>query len=512
MMGRLSPCLALVLLASSALLPEASAATSAAAAGTGKGQPPPSESKQPDVSSLCDCSTFTSRHLHDTSAPKRSPKWFVASESPVCATSHMDEVIDGITFASPCLALCQQQHIRHRGSCEDIDNGAFKLSEDFSFASLADIRKSKAKDRQLTPAVVHRFRSDGYVFVGRITGGTEPQDLADEGDDEKNEEPEPRKYRSVRIVPGGDTYARLLASTDEEVRQRLMDKGLHDEDQGIREGNASLPTNWAVRPKSAPDSDFSQGASNMTTDAREPKCVVGPESRTIGSVQTDYPWSTWGYLAISTPNGRRRCTGLVAGSFITGMTAASCFTNRRRGGGNVEVDWRARFCPGQSGRFRRPYGCVVVVFITINARWLSNRRRRSSNDWAVMTFQNSIGFRTGYVPIGSACTRGRRSEINVWMLSYPQLPFGRDRLRVYYENRDDFDFRCRRSARHNFDTNTFGSSGSGMVEYRNGYWWLRAVHNKEVVRRGRCRFNEAAKMTGRNSDEVKFIISEQQPE
>uniref|UniRef100_A0A7S1P5Q8 Peptidase S1 domain-containing protein n=1 Tax=Vitrella brassicaformis TaxID=1169539 RepID=A0A7S1P5Q8_9ALVE len=508
-MGRLSPCLALVLLASSALLPEASAATSAAAAGTGKGQPPPSESKQPDVSSLCDCSTFTSRHLHDTSAPKRSPKWFVASESPVCATSHMDEVIDGITFASPCLALCQQQHIRHRGSCEDIDNGAFKLSEDFSFASLADIRKSKAKDRQLTPAVVHRFRSDGYVFVGRITGGTEPQDLADEGDDEKNEEPEPRKYRSVRIVPGGDTYARLLASTDEEVRQRLMDKGLHDEDQGIREGNASLPTDWTMRPRPARDSDFSRGAINMTTDAPEEKCVVGGESRTIGSKQTDYPWRTSGFLSISTSDGDFRCSGIVAGSPITGMTAAHCFTNRKPGGGNVFVEnFRARFCPGQSGS-ERPFGCVSVRRITVPGEWLSRRNRPREYDWGVMLFAVPIGAQTGYVPIGSACKRRLFTpKITVWMLSYPGFDDRSDRRRVFFEKRDDFNFRCRQKVNHKFDTNG-GASGAGMTEFRNGYWWLRAVHNKEVVRRGRCRFNEAAKMTGRNSNQAREIIAEQ---
>ncbi|CEM28772.1 unnamed protein product [Vitrella brassicaformis CCMP3155] len=362
-MGRLSSCLALVLLVFSALLPEPSVATSAAVTGTDEGQPPPSESKQPDVSSLCDCSTFTSRHLGDLSAPKRSPKWFVATESPVCATSHTDGVIDGITFASPCLALCQQQHIRHRGSCGDIGNGAFKLSEDFSFVSLADIRKSKAKDRQLTPAVVHRFRSDGYVFVGRVTGGTNPKDLVDE-DDEKDEEPEPRKYRDVTIVPGGYTYARLLASNDEEVRQRLMDKGMHDEDQGIREGNASLPTDWPIRPRPAPHSDFSRSAFNMTTPARE-KCVLGRDGRTIGAAQVKYPWCTFGFLDVDAPKGGTRCSGIVAGSAITGMTAAHCFTNRKRGGGNVFVEsFRAKFCPGQSGS-ERPFGCVDVVRIKV---------------------------------------------------------------------------------------------------------------------------------------------------
>ncbi|CEM28771.1 unnamed protein product [Vitrella brassicaformis CCMP3155] len=123
-----------------------------------------------------------------------------------------------------------------------------------------------------------------------------------------------------------------------------------------------------------------------------------------------------------------------------------------------------------------------------------------------------------FVPIGSFCSPFPfpPSRINVWVLSYPSLPDDSDRERVYCENRDDFNIRCNRagsrrtrlSVRHAFDGNP-GSSGSGMIEFRNGYWWLRGVDNAFFAPGGRCQYNIAARMTGRNSLQVRDIIARQ---
>ena len=49
-----------------------------------------------------------------------------------------------------------------------------------------------------------------------------------------------------------------------------------------------------------------------------------------------------------------------------------------------------------------------------------------------------------------------------------------------------------------------------MIEFRNGYWWLRGVDNAYVDENGgRCQYNIAARMTGRNSLQVKDIIARQ---
>ena len=74
----------------------------------------------------------------------------------------------------------------------------------------------------------------------------------------------------------------------------------------------------------------------MTTPARE-KCVLGRDDRTIGSAQVKYPWCTFGFLDVDAPEGGTRCSGTVAGSLTTGITAAHCFTNEV-GGGNVFME------------------------------------------------------------------------------------------------------------------------------------------------------------------------------
>ncbi|CEM07610.1 unnamed protein product [Vitrella brassicaformis CCMP3155] len=473
--------------------------------------PSPEDGSNPrkdDVGSLCNCQTFTPV---GSSAPRGTRHALVANEQLVCADNE-------ITFATGCLALCQKQTIRHQGSCEDINKGAIKLGNNFAFVKLSDIRESAGGAQQLTPAVVHRFRDQGYVFIGRLTGGTNSTDRQKALRDSRGEAEAVRleRVRTVRIVPGGDTYARLRASTYEEMRQRLKERGISSSGLPGKKGSDWDPKDVATsnpRPLPLPSTFRKNNAVNhldnttATLDLASPECVFDGESRTRAGPQEDYPWRAFGYLEIEYDDGQggrpvARCSGTVAGGPSFGLTAAHCFTDKLPerevnipwmdrvivlpAGNWLKPNWSAKLYPGQSW-YQRPYGPAKVDSVEVAPGWLYQDTANRGIDWTVMHFTTPIGDQTGFLGVGlpdlghlAVCGLRPDFTADAWMLSYPGT--GADNEQLFYEHRRDFPFCDLGETRvnHKFDSNG-GASGAGIVVKRDDSFWQIALNNAGIA-------------------------------